>query len=203
MSERSRRLTLAAAAPFELQPTAEALAARGWDLTIHVVGIGCLEAARSVAKQPHPADDAHVLFVGSAGVFGDFAAPFLTRAEAVSWLPTGERLGHAYTIADTAPSIDLTVGAPLDFDLPTASVICSPTISLVAHPKPGDGLWIENIELYAVAADMLRRARSFTAILGVTNAVGPESHTQWIAHHQRIAHMTRDVVLQELVPGGT
>lgn len=160
-------------------------------------GIGPLAAAKAVASLAEQAVNRDVVFIGTAGIFAPhFTKPYLVRATGVRWLQADERLGHAYSIPGIYPRMKLTSLPAWSKSLPSCEVVCTSTISLAA--KLPDDLdpthTIENLELYSCAHEVSFAARSFVALFGITNAIGPDAHQQWRTHHSEAASLTAQFI---------
>ncbi len=198
-SERHEVL-LVSAARFEL---GEILASLPQGVSSFECGVGSINAAKHAKELGRAVAGKHVIFVGTAGVFGDFASPTLMRARDVHWEPTGVRIGSAYTVNGTAPAFDLSV-KPCFSDifsaLPGCSVICSPEISLVPAPSAVKTSLprVENLELYSVAQELAASSKTLDVILCTTNTVGEESHVQWKENFRKAANMTSRLILEAI-----
>lgn len=194
---------LIAAAKFELDPLTNSLQQLGHTPESKLTGIGALAAAKKSRALGDVCRGRHVIFVGTCGTFGPFQKVYLIRAQEVLWLPTAERLGFAYTVKDSAPAITLPKAPAFCDSLPARRVICSPAISLVS--KLPDGMQaestVENLELYACIGEIAAQAASLAVILAVTNAVGPDSHTQWRQHFASAAGLTAEFISARLSKG--
>lgn len=214
---KSRPLLIVAAVEFEVRPLMETLAKLGIKTEFAATGIGCLNAARSSDRLQQLAHDKDVLYVGTAGSFAEFTGPKLVRAERVEWLPPCVRHDKAWAIEGLDPPIELPPGASWAQSLPSATVLCSPTIA----KSPELGSWrseasrqqalaskdqhpelIENLELYSCAEALSQSSRSFTAIFGITNAVGPDGRKQWREHFKGLAEMTAGFVGEAMTQKG-
>ena len=187
---------LVAAAKFELDPLSGALQERGHTPEVKLAGVGALNAAKKARALGEACRGRHVIFVGTCGTFGHFTRPYLVRAHEVLWSPTSDRIGMSYTVRDTAPSLALPEPPALARTLPARLVLCSPTISLVSRLPDGFKAEsaVENLELYSCIGEIAASAASLAVILAVTNAVGPDSHTQWRQHFTEAAGLTAEFI---------
>ena len=193
-------LVVIAAASFELDPLVHSLQQRGLTPDHLMTGVGAVKAAQnslSLAKKCRGKD---VIFVGSCGSFTPFEQVQLVRASSVIWSPTGERMGLAYGVAGTNPPVELPPPPAWVQSLPERVVACGPSISLVSRPPEGYGAdrVVENLELYSCAGAISRQAKSFCAILGITNQVGSEAHSQWKQHFTSAAGKTAEFISSQL-----
>lgn len=183
-----------AAADFELAPLRTSLESRP-SKTSHefaLCGIGPLNAAKAAATLAARAEGKQVVFVGTAGCFAPFTKPYLTRAAQVDWLTADQRLGKAYAVQGIYPTIHLPTPPAWALSLPPTRVLCSSTISTDAHLAANlrDQNCIENLELYSCAAEIAAGAASFTALLAITNAIGPGAHVAWKTNCKIAAELT-------------
>jgi len=172
-------------------------------------GIGALNAARSSNEIARLAEGRDVIFVGTAGIFGPFAQPSVYLTERVFWEPTCVRRGEAYTVKDSAPDHICRKPHPAFSQIPRCTVVCSPAISKVADlPRIVPDLnlnttgktqaAVENLELYSVASEIERAARSFSVLMCTTNSVGPAAHDEWKANFSKAAQTTAAAVVNAL-----
>ncbi|MBM4250982.1 MAG: hypothetical protein FJ146_03350 [Deltaproteobacteria bacterium] len=193
-------LVVIAAAKFELDPLVSGLQEKGINPLTKLVGIGALNAAKRSRLVADACRGRHVVFVGTCGTFGSFSKMHLIRASEVLWLPTCERMQLSYTVKDTAPPIVLPPPPQYCASLPERRVVCSPGISLVS--KLPDSLspdhCVENLELYSCINEVINQAVSLSVVLAVTNAVGPDSHTQWRQHFAGAAGATAEYLCGRL-----
>ncbi len=184
-----------AAASFELAPLREVFPHLG-DENFALCGIGPIAAAKSAHQLASLAAGRPVVFVGTAGVFGAFAEPYLVRASSVRWSQADERLQQAYAIPGVYPITNLGNGARWANALPTCDVLCASTIStnnLLPPPLVAERT-CENLELYSCAPELISAAKNFTALFAITNAIGPDAHEQWRNNHLAAARITADFI---------
>jgi len=166
-------------------------------------GIGALNAAKSAGTLREQVAGCHVVFVGSCGHFSYFSEPELLRVSRVHWLPVCERHQLAYTIEGIAPPVATSGKELFSTDLPSYECLCAPTISLSAHlPAPFADQrqqYVENVELYSVAAELAATSHTFDIVLATTNQVGANSHEDWRAHHQLAATLTANYIYRRLL----
>lgn len=189
-----------AAAKFELDPLVGALQEKGLTPTTKLIGIGAINAAKRARAVAESCRGRHVVFVGTCGTFGSFSRMHLVRASEVIWLPTCERMHLSYTVKDSAPPITLPPPPAYISSLPERKVICSPGISLVSKlpDNLAPELCVENLELYSCIGEIATQAASLSVVLAVTNAVGPDSHSQWRQHFAGAAGATAEFLCARL-----
>jgi hypothetical protein len=187
-NERSHQLILAAAAQFEAIPTMAVLNRLKINYTFIEIGIGAVNAGIIAGRLSALIVDRDVIFIGSCGQSSPLQDPYLVECESVSWQPGDVRQNHAYLIPGVEPILSLNSWGEAS-SLPKASISCSGAISLVKETRPAI---FENLELYSVARSWQSAARSFRAVLGVTNEMGPDSHNQWKKNFGRVTIMTAE-----------
>ncbi len=194
-------LSIIAAAKFEVEPLKNVVEQLGFTPEVHVVGIGALNAAKNARTIAEACRGKNVVFVGTCGSFGPFTKPYLVTAKEVLWLPTSDRLGFSYTIKDTAPIIPLKKRGDLVQGLPEKTIICCPSISTIGTlPEQYSAeTCVENLELYSCAAEISAKAAELSIVLCVTNAVGPDSHSQWKQHFLSAATETAEFFKNALI----
>ena len=190
-------LLIVSAAEFEVRPLLAMLGRRGIETSNLEVGIGALEAASRAPGIAAKARGKNVLFVGTAGTFGEFKEPWLCTASRVVWMPACERLGIGYGIPrGTIHQAKLPDSSRFAKGLPAMTVLCSPSISLdnrfdeSVRARLDPPNCVENLELYSCARAIMATAASFEVLMTITNAVGPGAHEEWKAWHEVAAEMT-------------
>lgn len=196
---------LIAAAKFELEPLLNALQQSGHTPDTMLTGVGAITAAKRARALGEASRGRTVIFVGTCGTFSGFSKVHLIRASDVYWSPTCERLKLSYTVKDSAPPILLPEPPAYVRSLPVRKVLCSPGISLVSKPPEGftaDQI-VENLELYSCIGEIAATCGNLSVILAVTNAVGPDSHTQWRQHFTGAAGKTAEFIAAKLSLGSS
>ncbi len=147
------------------------------------VGVGLVAAAATMsARLAADAPDAVVL-VGTAGAYpGGPPIGSIVTARSVALGSGAAALGLGY-VPQRPPSLP---AVPIP-DLRRAAVVCCTAITTdpalaEALGREGD---VENMEAYAVAWACARAGVTFAAVLGITNAVGPDAHAQWKANRDQ------------------
>jgi len=193
------RFTVISAAKFESEPILNTEFHRLVDEYIDF-GVGVLNSMYNVPSIIDRLRDKHVLFVGTAGRFCDFISTELTCAVEVKWQPTGDRLNKSYSVPHHE-TIRLHPLGLFSRDITPVSVLCGPSVSTDSPAETLDHkpTLVENIELYGVASRIVPVATSFTAVLGITNSIGPDSHIQWKENWHACATKTADFL--ELIAG--
>ena len=192
-------LLIISAVKFEAEPTLLMLDKNSIKYDYIEVGIGPLNAAKSATALKEKASQKNVLYLGSAGTFGTFSAPYLVRVSKVWWMPTAERMGLAKHMKD----LHRPIGVPLteNIDLPIKQVLTSSSISLnneISVELPGQDLLIENMEAYPVTEQLTASAKSVDIIMGITNGVGPQGSEDWARYFKQVSQMTADYLEERL-----
>ena len=180
----ANNLIIIAAVDFEFSPLKKLFP----DAIFFEFGIGALAAAARISAAKSKFENKDILYIGTAGTFSKFENVEVVRASTVAWLPTCQRQNLSYSVEKNPL---LTLNSHSQFaSISPRNVVCAPNVSLVdnlpAELTPKNT--IENIELYSVASHLLPIAKSFTAVLGITNAVGKNSHEQWKANFKTAAN---------------
>jgi futalosine hydrolase len=172
-------------------------------VTLAAAGIGAVDAAVGTAAAIAASRPSRVIFVGTAGVYGNAARAGLPigsvavagamvcvstaalRGEAYLPAPTTLRaetharlravLGTAAAEAGTPRSLNCSVACPLAITRSAA---------LARRIVAATGADLENLEAFAVARAAAAAGVDFAAVLGVANRVGPTGHAQWRRHHR-------------------
>lgn len=195
------KIVLVSAAKFESTPTFELLKSHGINALQIEVGIGPLNAAKNCRQVAAQAQDQHVVFMGTAGTFGEFNKPYLVTAGEVIWLPTSVRTSQAYLIDGIEPPIPAIKHSALFQGLQTATVICCPAISKITTLPPSFSTHthvVENLELYSCIAEISESASQFDTVLGITNQIGESAHVQWKMNFQHCAKLSAEYILSKL-----
>ena len=187
------KILVISAVDFEAQATVAMLKSHGVDVEYFAFGIGPIHAAKSIPELLKKMKDRWVLYIGTAGTFGEFDAPYLATLAQAHWLPTGERMGLSKYMPSIYPPIRFPKSKFLD--LPSKHVLTSSSISYDKHVALEEfsesAHMIENMEFYAIAQELLKHAGERMFVLfGITNAVGPNSSAQWFDHFKESALMS-------------
>jgi nucleoside phosphorylase len=144
-------------------------------------GVGLVEAAIGAARAVDEVKPRAVVFVGTAGVYppSPLAIGTAVVARRLTLVSTAALRQEGYlpavlpTVAQTDRRLRKMAGLPL------ADVVCPLAITRTAAAarRLAAAGALENLEAFAVA----RAAGEipFTAVLGISNAVGPKAHAQW------------------------
>ena len=193
-------LCLISAVLYEAKPTLEMLVKNHIQCDYWEIGVGPINAAKSSIALKNEMTGKNILYLGSAGSFGEFKDPYLVSVEKVSWLPTAERMGLAKNMTDLHKPV--LIPRTYHFDLPKKHALTSTSVSYNAEVKveltqKRDEL-IENMEAYPIVSEFETIAESIDVIMGITNAVGPNGSNEWKKNFKKIAQMTADYLEQKL-----
>ena len=194
-----KSLLVISAVGFEAKPTLDMLEKNNIEHEYMEIGIGPINAAKSTTALKEKAKGKNVIYLGSAGSFGEFSAPYLVMVNKVYWMPTAERMGIAKYMEDLHKPIS--IPATGNFDLQAKTVLTSTSVSLdasISLDLPEQSKLIENMEAYSVAAELNEVAESVDIIFGITNGVGPEGSKEWVKNFKKISAMTAEYLESQL-----
>lgn len=170
-------------------------------IRLSAVGVGPLAAASGTARLLASQPARLVLFVGTAGVF----------PHAVGRFPVGSAAhGRATNLVDVAtlrgwserPAVQSShfVLARLPFDPKalTASVATTTAVTVddsVALEIERAGFDLENLELAGVAAACAATNHPCSSVLGVSNVVGKNGRSEWLANHLAASRAVAKTIL--------
>jgi purine-nucleoside phosphorylase len=155
-------------------------------LEVACTGVGALAAAIETTRLLSELRPTRVLFVGTCGAYdarlevGDHLA--VSRVHATS-LEEAEGRGYRPSIECSAWEADWNPG------LPAHEVAVTPAITRTEEgARVLAGLAaVEHLELSGVFAACKAAGVPVAAALAVANGVGPDAHTEWLAHHARVS----------------
>jgi len=201
------KLLITSAIHAELEPLANALQAQptewGWETPAHrllPLGIGPLETLSRLLlfKEKSSA----LLFVGTAGFLNpsQFQIGDLVQASKVTLFDGAALMGHGHFASlQEQPSFPST-GTSLE--LPDVSVVNSLCVTSseqlsAAIRQKTDGE-VENLELFGVAMAAAQLKLPWSALLGLTNQVGPLGGPQWKENHHQLADSSAKYLAMKL-----
>jgi nucleoside phosphorylase len=209
----ARTLVVSAFEP-EVEPLRRLLrGARGVELT--PVGIGAIDAAVGAAQAIAAARPERVIFVGTAGIYGQgkparaalrtavVASELFCASSAVlrwdGYLPgpmvlrveTSRRLRPLLAACATDGAEPLSVASPLAI---TRSAALGRRIAAAT------GAAVENLETFAVARAADAAGVEFGAVLGIANRVGPTGHEEWQRNQREATRAACELVARFLDP---
>jgi hypothetical protein len=192
-NDRSNRLVIASAAMFEAKATISLFEKKDIPFTYIEVGVGAIQASAISKSFSSLVEGRHVLFLGSCGTSATFSAPYLVQAKSVHWNPGDVRRGHGYLVPNAEPSIHLRSINSHRID--SIDIACASSIALLTDNRPDI---YENLELYSVARNWVPMAATMTAVLGVTNHIGPNAHSEWVKNFKDVSFQTSNYFEQLL-----
>lgn len=154
------------------------------DLDGAVVGVGAVVAAARTAAILAERRPDSVLLIGTSGSYPGgppIGTAIAARRVALSYGVAAMGLG--YVPRPPAPvSCDESLLRGLDlpwFDMLTTGAI---TTDLTLAERIADGFLVEHLEAFGVAIACKQAGVPFAAVVGISNKVGPDAHTQWLTH---------------------
>jgi hypothetical protein len=181
------------AADFEIAAVVKSLTSVNEDFSVIHCGVGIFPPIETGDVLRNQCAGRDVLFIGTCGIFGDFSKPTLVTTDSVHWEPAGDRIGTSYPVPKMEP---FTVSALPH--LPVCRLICGPSVSVDAMKSLRRTTTIENIEFYSVLRTLSSCARSIRALFCITNAIGPDAHSQWKANFGQAGELSAEYVLANL-----
>jgi len=157
----------------------------GW--RVACTGVGALTAGVTTARLLAALVPSKVLFVGTCGAYDE-------RLAIGACLAASDALALSLDVLEARayrPEIESSrwpATWPVPF-LPRVSVAVPPGITrtLEGAQRLAPFAPVENLELTGVFAACAGAGIPCGAALAVANAVGPEAHAQWLAHHERVS----------------
>lgn len=172
------------------------------DLPGETVGIGPIVAAAHAGSLLERLRPSSVVMVGTGGAYpGGPAIGSAIAAELVGMSYGVAVMGLGYVPRPPAPvpgdpaTLDK-LGLPRHHVLTTGAITTDPTLAR----RLSDGWTVEHLEAYGVAIACRDLGIPFTAVLGISNIVGPEAHAQWLANRdaaQDAARAACRILLEE------
>ncbi|OGH00253.1 MAG: hypothetical protein A2600_07195 [Candidatus Lambdaproteobacteria bacterium RIFOXYD1_FULL_56_27] len=196
-------LLIASAVAAELEPLALTLRAQafegGWrcpGLVLAPLGIGALNAAVGLGRWS--GEVAEVIFAGSAGIFPEagFQIGQVVEVSEVGWAEGAVALGLAHSpLMDRNRTL---VAGPRTFGCPKAKVANTGAVTqdlgLAQALARSSGAELETLELYGLALAASKAGLPWSALLGLTNQVGPLGQEQWKANYKNLAQAVGEVL---------
>ncbi|TNE87141.1 MAG: hypothetical protein EP330_19425 [Deltaproteobacteria bacterium] len=166
------------------------------ELEGEVVGIGPILAAARAAEILARRKPDSVVLIGTGGAYA--GGPAIGEAIVAS------RVGMSYGVAamglgyvprppapvECAPELIERIDLPAHHVLTVSAITTDPTLA----DRIRDGWTVEHMEAFGVALACRNAGVPFTAVLGITNDVGPEAHTQWLTHRDAAQDAARKAV---------
>lgn len=156
-----------------------------------VIGVGLVEAAlRLGAHLAHSPRPTRLTFIGTAGAFAGSDLALEATVGAASAILLGAP--ESYLPAPMPAHVPATATYPLVEQVHVANPLA---ITASTRQAPGEGRWVENLEVFAVLRAGQEHGVPAGALLGISNHVGPDASAQWRAHGeaamQRVRHSLR------------
>ena len=163
-------------------------------VVLDTVGVGLVEAAIGATASIEKHRPQKLVLIGTAGVF-----PAARAAHPIGSVAVATTIHLAsQAVVEKSAYLPSTLPARLDThrgltraiqrisDAPDATVLCplgiTRTTRLARQRQRNPGAQLENLEAFAIARAAARARIPFTAVLGISNIVGPQGHTQWQAN---------------------
>lgn len=166
-----------------------------------VLGVGMIAAATSTARLLATDRPDGIVLIGTAGAFaGGPPVGSVVMARCIGLGCPATALGMGYVPRAPGP-IDADSELCTLLNLPNARVLTNLAITTdtgLAARFAAD--WeVEHMEAYAVAYACADAGIPFAAVLGITNAVGPGAHAEWLRFRLAVSESVR-AAIQPLVP---
>ena len=157
------------------------------DLPGESVGVGALVAGVKMAAFIAARRPSGVIMVGTGGSYhGSPSIGAACVARRVGFVSSAARMGLGYT-PRPPDEILCSSGLVSGCGLPIMDVLTVTAITtdpLLAQ-RLSDGWDVEHLEAFGVALACQQAQVPFALILGITNEVGPNAHSQWLAHRDQ------------------
>lgn len=177
-----------------------AVAAELGELPGEPVGIGLCDAMLGTAELIARRAPRGLVFVGTAGALpgSGLAIGSVIEARRVLLGDAALALGLGYS-----PRHPEALQAPPRFGLPAADVVTNLAITTdpalaAAYARTAA---VEHMEAYGFALACTRAGVEWACVLGLTNAVGPGAHAQWLANRATCEAAARAAAF--VLPGAT
>lgn len=174
----------------------------GW--VAQPAGIGGVAAAAGLSMLITVHQPTRIIALGTCGALGSgLSIGSLVSPRLVRWVDPNILAGNAHLPPSIHPPLQLTPWP----DLPPASCLQTPSLTLAAEhatllktlSEPGMAT-VEHLELYSMAFVAHSFGIPLTAILGVTNLVGPNGSRDWQANHSKVEALIQAAVYKQATP---
>jgi len=166
------------------------------DLDGEPLGIGTITAGVAMARLLAERQPDGVVMLGTGG--GYTGAPAIgeaCKANRIGWADGVAMMGLGYT---PRPPVPLPCDERLlaQIDLPVCDILSVGAVSTdpVMAGRLSDGWQVEHLEAYGAALACAQAGVAFAAVLGITNQVGPDAHTQWLTHRTEARQAIQEAV---------
>jgi purine-nucleoside phosphorylase len=166
------------------------------ELEGEVVGVGPVVAAARAAAILAKSRPEFVVMLGTGGAY--------TGGPPIGSAIASAKVGLSYGVAamglgyvPRAPSPVLSdEGLLRRLDLPQHNVLTTGAITtdLTLAERIADGFTVEHLEAFGVAIACQQAGIPFVAVLGISNEVGPDAHTQWLTHRDAAHQAARRAI---------
>jgi purine-nucleoside phosphorylase len=152
------------------------------DLAGEIVGVGPVPAGVCTAVLLERLAPSGVVLIGTAGAYP--GGPPIGPAIAASRVGLSDgvaAMGLGY-VPRPPPPVECDAALLARLGLPTQAVLTTGAITTDAGlaRRLADGWTVEHLEAYAVGFACRAAGIPFVAVLGITNAVGPDAHAEWL-----------------------
>lgn len=201
-----RRVLVCSAIPEE-QEMLGWYVARDVQLVPLICGIGNVAAAVSLAEYLLSQTPDEILFVGSAGAYhsqSQESAGFRAVASNVFFQRDVSSIKGESSKPPLMPLVIETRRGPIAAGIAVrsgcedGSVNCVDSVTLIPPGSEFEGLDFENMECFGLAWVAHKKNISFTAILAITNDVGPLGSDQWRANYRAYSRELQKRILNGL-----
>ena len=168
------------------------------------LGVGPVVTAARMATLLRERTPSGVVMVGTAGAY--------QGGPAVGTAVVAERVGLSEGVAAMGLGYVPRAPQPLVCDARLLERLAGPRVSVltvsaittdsVLAGRLSDGWQVEQMEAYGAAVACSQAGVPFAAVYGISNVVGPDAHTQWLAYRNE-AQLKALEVVAPLLQGGT
>lgn len=170
-------------------------------------GIGGVAAAAGLAMLMTMHQPGRIIVLGTCGALGrGLSIGSLVTPKVVRWVDPGVLNGTAHMPPNVYKPLQI---APWP-GLQPAVCLQTPSVTLAGDHATRLGTFaeggmpaVEHLELYSMAFVAQTFGVPITAILGVTNAVGPTGHRDWVANHKHVETVIQAAVFKDDRPAKT
>ena len=166
------------------------------ELDGEVVGIGPVIAAARAAVILERRKPDRVGRVGTGGAYPGGPAVLTAVAGRVVGLSYGvAAMGLGYVPRPPAP-IPGDPDTLAKLGIPEHEILTSGAVTtdMTLAKRLADGWTVEHLEAFGVAVACQNAGVPFTAVLGISNLVGPEAHAQWLTHRDAAQEAARQAI---------
>jgi nucleoside phosphorylase len=166
------------------------------DLEGEVVGIGPVVAAARASAILERRKPDRVILIGTGGSY--------PGGPPINTVIAGRMVGLSFGVAAMGLGYVPRPPAPVPGDEATLDRLALPrhdiltsgavTTDLTLAKRLSDGWTVEHLEAYGVAVACQQAGIPFTAVIGISNLVGPDAHAQWLTHRDTAQDAARQAV---------